>query len=90
MSGQIELKLEAFVNAAFEKHEENGQITKKGAAEFLKNLMEKHNGSWDEEKFNRIYNLFEDDGAAEEGAPPKVSGLDRGEFTKLVKRIAQL
>mgnify|MGYP000868845953 CR=1 FL=1 len=46
--------------------------------------------AWDVEEFNKVFNLFEEDEPAEDGAPSSNSGLDRGEFTKLVKRIAQL
>ena len=46
--------------------------------------------AWDVEEFNIVFNLFEEDEPAEDGAPSSNSWLDRGEFTKLVKRIAQL
>merc|ERR1712166_7233 len=47
--------------------------------------------AWDATEFNKVFNLFEEDEPAEDGAAEaKNSGLDRGEFTKLVKRIAQL
>ena len=66
-------------------------MTKQGCADFLKELMvEKGYTGWDDTKFNRIYNLFEDDGACgDEKAvvSDKPDGLDRGEFEKLVKRM---
>ena len=45
------------------------------------------------EEFNKIFNLFEEDEpVGDDGTPSKVAnqGLDRSEFIKLVKRVAQL
>ena len=53
--------------------------------------------AWDEDEFNKMFNLFEEDEPADGGASKvdengqrKEEGLDRSEFTKLVKRVAQL
>ena len=42
--------------------------------------------AWDDAEFDAIFNLFEEDENTDEDA----GGLDKGEFLKLVKRIAQL
>lgn len=55
--------------------------------------MEEHNmfAFWDQKQFDKIYNLFEED--EEDGAdkpPSPEDGLDKGELSKLIKRIACL
>ena len=37
-----------------------------------------------------MFDLFEEDGADESGEQKEDGGLDKNEFTKLVKRMAQL
>ena len=46
--------------------------------------------AWNDKAFERVFNLFEEDDGSEEPVEGKQSGLDRSEFAKLVKRIAQL
>ena len=91
--GQIEEKLEKFIQRVFEHagvdyNKEDASISRKQASEFFKNLMERHKmeDAWDQEEFNVIFNLFEED----ENSNDDEGGLDKGEFLKLVKRIAQL
>ena len=44
--------------------------------------------AWDEADFNKVFDLFEEDDPAEGEGDKNAGGLDRAEFTKLVKRIA--
>ena len=46
--------------------------------------------AWNDKAFEVVFNLFEEDEEGAEPVPGKQSGLDRSEFAKLVKRIAQL
>lgn len=46
--------------------------------------------AWDDGEFDKIFNLFEEDDPNAVQAPGAKSGLDKSEFKKLVKRIAQL
>ena len=46
--------------------------------------------AWNDKAFEKVFNLFEEDDGSEEPKEGEQSGLDRSEFTKLVKRIAQL
>ena len=48
--------------------------------------------AWDEVEFDEVFDLFEEDDPNDESAKDenKMEGLDKAEFTKLVKRIAQL
>ena len=54
--------------------------------------MEKygHGNAWDEQEFNRMFDLFQEDGEEDEEADSQAGGLDVNEFTKLVSRMAQL
>ena len=54
--------------------------------------MEKygHANAWDEQEFNRMFDLFQEDGEDDEDADSQAGGLDVNEFTKLVSRMAQL
>ena len=91
--GQIEEKLEKFIQRAFSQsdvnyEDSNAQISKKQARDFFKGLMDRQGcaDAWDDKEFDAIFNLFEED----ENQSDDQGGLDRGEFLKLVKRIAQL
>jgi hypothetical protein len=48
--------------------------------------------AWENEKFNQVFNLFEEDDPSTGGFlnDSKDEGLDRSEFVKLIKRMAQL
>ena len=46
--------------------------------------------AWNDKAFEKVFNLFEEDDGSEEPKEGAQSGIDRSEFTKLVKRIAQL
>ena len=49
-------------------------------------MMQHHQGNaWDRKEFDKIFDLFEEDEPGEQSGP---GGLDKGEFTLLVKRIA--
>ena len=92
--GEIEEKLDAFVNKSFNRFglRENQCMNRTNAAILMKELLVTHGNSdaWDEKEFNKIFDLFEEDDAADEHHDNHHEGLDRDEFTKLVKRIAQL
>ena len=71
-------------------------MSRENAETFFKELMtkHKHEDAWDDKEFANMFDLFEEDDT-EEGADQKEKdpndnseGLDRAEFTKLVKRIA--
>ena len=86
--GEIEEKLENFVKEAFEKYGinlEGGSMNKTNARELIKDLMveQKVDEAWDETEFDRMFDLFQEDEGGDES-------LDKGEFTKLVTRMAQL
>ena len=65
-------------------------MTRKNAAILMQELMTEHGlgDAWDPREFDKVFDLFEEDDPAAEGANPDAGGLDRAEFTKLVKRIA--
>ena len=71
-------------------------MSRDNARIFFSGLMKKHNheDAWDDKEFENMFDLFEEDDGPEEDTPvdpnAHADGLDRGEFTKLVKRIAQL
>ena len=93
--GEIEAKLDAFVKKSFERFNlniENQSITKEQAEELIRDLMKKygHENAWDKEEFDRMFELFQEDGEEDEGADSESQGLDKNEFTKLVSRMAQL
>ena len=95
--GEIEDKLDKFVDKSYDRFSltHDQCMSKENAKILMKELMIKHgNGNaWDDEEFNKIFNLFEEDEPSEaDGSASKAAnqGLDRSEFTKLVKRVAQL
>ena len=93
--GEIEQKLDNFVNNSFKRFNltsEESTMSRDNAELLMKELMVQHGlaDAWDAVEFNKVFNLFEEDEPAEDGAEAKNSGLDKNEFTKLVKRIAQL
>ena len=93
--GEIEAKLEAFVKKSFDRFElniEKDSISQENAQILIKELMEKygHGNAWDEQEFNRMFDLFQEDGEEDEEADSQAGGLDKNEFTKLVSRMAQL
>ena len=94
--GEIEAKLEAFVKRSFDKFQlkidEGESISRSQAKELIQELMKKygHENAWDEDEFDRMFDLFQEDGEEDEGANPQAQGLDKNEFTKLVSRMAQL
>ena len=60
--------------------------------ELIYDLMKKYNNedAWDEKEFDQIFDLFQEDGVEDGNQMDDEQGLDRNEFTKLVKRMAQL
>ena len=61
--GEIEAKLEAFVQSSFNRFEldiEKDSISQENAQVLIKELMEKygHGNAWDEQEFNRMFDLF--------------------------------
>ena len=93
--GEIEQKLDSFITGTFIRFNLNPEtdcITRECAKKYMQELMvQQGNGdAWDVVEFDELFDLFEED---EEGAEKKEGeqeGLDKSEFTKLVKRIAQL
>ena len=93
--GEIEQKLDTFVESSFKRFNLNDQdstMTRDNAEILMKELMVNHGlaDAWDPAEFNKVFNLFEEDDPEDDKGSNEKSGLDRGEFTKLVKRIAQL
>ena len=91
--GEIEQKLEKFVSNSFLRfnlNSEDSTMTRENAMVLMKDLMVNHglSDAWDEKEFNKVFDLFEEDDPNEEKGADDKSGLDKGEFTKLVKRIA--
>ena len=93
--GEIEQKLDTFVASSFNRfnlNDEDSTMSRENAEILMKELMVNHGlaDAWDANEFNKVFNLFEEDDPEEAGnkGPDDKSGLDRGEFTKLVKRIA--
>ena len=91
--GEIEQKLDNFVANSFKRFnltDEQSTMTRENAELLMKELMVNHGlaDAWDAAEFNKVFNLFEEDEPAEDGEAAANSGLDRSEFTKLVKRIA--
>ena len=91
--GEIEKKLDKFVAQSFWRFNlgPSDCMSKENSEILMKELMIKHmqGDAWDKQEFDEIFDLFEEDDNAGEG-PSVPHGLDQGEFTKLVKRIAQL
>ena len=53
----------------------------------------KYEEAWDDEEFRKLYKLFEEDEDPDKATVDEsedLGGLDRGEFRKLVTRMAQL
>ena len=100
--GTIEDKLEKFIRDAFTKagedpNDKDAKLTKDKCEAFFKNLMTEQGvaTAWNPDEFNRIFELFEEDGGDDEGEDgqdddDEQPSLDRSEFTKLVKRMAAL
>ena len=67
-------------------------MSQDNAQTLIKELMEKygHGNAWDEQEFNRMFDLFQEDGEEDEDNDSQAGGLDVNEFTKLVSRMAQL
>ena len=91
--GEIEDKLEKFVEFSFKRFNLNDQestMNRANAELLMRELMVQHGqaDAWCADEFNKVFNLFEEDEPEEDGGEAKNSGLDRNEFTKLVKRIA--
>jgi len=55
-------------------------------------FMHKHKeaAAWKNEKFEKVFDLFEEDEPSSALMDRNDMGLDRSEFVKLVKRMAQL
>ena len=101
---QIEGQLKAFIDFTYEKNnlrDEDSAMNRETCEKEMKELMTAHglSDAWNPEEFKKVFDLFEEDEndavteVPVEGEKPKVvkpSGLDRSEFTKLVKRICQL
>ena len=93
--GEIEEKLEKFVRESFEKFNldiNTDQMNRENTKSLIKGLMEKYKNddAWDEKEFDKMFDLFEEDGEEDNGEQKEEGGLDKNEFTKLVKRMAQL
>ena len=93
--GEIENKLDAFVEKCFQEqglNVDDGVMSREDCRNLFKRLMTDKNKdqAWNDDKFDRIFNLFEEDDPAQSMADGKKSGLDKSEFIKLVKRVAQL
>ena len=93
--GEIEEKLEKFVRESFEKFNldiNTDQMNRENTKSLIKGLMEKYKNddAWDEKEFDKMFDLFEEDGEVDNGEQKEEGGLDKNEFTKLVKRMAQL
>ena len=93
--GEIEAKLDAFVKNSFDRFNldvEKDSMSQENAQILIKELMEKygHGNAWDVNEFNRMFDLFQEDGEEDEEADSQAGGLDVNEFTKLVSRMAQL
>ena len=93
--GEIEAKLEKFVKDCFDKcglDVTKDSISQEAAQKLIKDLMTKygHENAWDEQEFQRMFDLFQEDGEDDEDAGSQADGLDENEFTKLVSRMAQL
>ena len=88
--GEIERKLEKFVKESFRRFNlgPDDTMNRDNSAILMKELLSKHGqeDAWDEEEFDAIFNLFEEDDPVVSRAAN--GGLDQSEFTKLVKRIA--
>ena len=65
--GEIEAKLEGFVKSSFDRFNlnyESDSMSKENAQILIKDLMEKydHGNAWDEQEFDRMFDLFQEDG----------------------------
>ena len=93
--GEIEEKLEKFVQKSYDRFSlgHDDCMNRKNAAILMKELMTQHGhgNAWDDKEFNHVFDLFEEDDPAHadsHAADSNKDGLDRDEFTKLVKRMA--
>ena len=71
--GEIEAKLEGFVKTSFDRFNlnyESDSMSQENAQILIKDLMEKygHGNAWDEQEFNRMFDLFQEDGEDDEDA----------------------
>ena len=94
-------KLKALLQSVFDsttppKDMETDSVTKLEVENWLINLQQDQlknyniHGVWDQKVFSRMFNLFEEDEEEEGGDEKEEGGLDKGELTKLVKRIAKI
>ena len=92
--GDIEVKLENFVNKSFNEFGlgDDGVMSRENCRQYFERLMTDKGkaDAWADKNFDAIFDLFDEDDPAEAKEEGKKSGLDKSEFTKLVKRIAQL
>ena len=78
------------------KYKEEQSISRTESAHLFYELMKghKYEEAWDDDEFRKLYKLFEEDddpdNVKEEDESKSLEGLDRGEFRKLVTRMAQL
>lgn len=87
--------IEEFVKKSFEKFNLNVEtdcMSKYNTQRLLIELMHENYefDAWDHYKFENTFNLFEEDELTETLYDNKNEGLDKSEFTKLVKRLAKL
>ena len=77
-----------------DSYKEKQCISRTESAHLFRMLMEGHNyeEAWDDDEFRKLYKLFEEDEDPDAVTDETTSlgGLDRGEFRKLVTRMAQL
>ena len=79
-----------------EKYKSEQSISRTESAHLFFELMKGHryDAAWDDDEFRKLYKLFEEDAdpdaLTEEEQVNSLGGLDRGEFRKLVTRMAQL
>jgi hypothetical protein len=89
------IQVRDFVDKSFESFglsPEIDKLTKNQAQIMTVRLMHKHQNldMYDQEEFDKLFNLFEDCDEEEEAAHGHSTGLNRKELTKLFLRIAQL
>ena len=101
---QINHKLRTFVSNCFKAYGKNDDneddvLTRQQVGQILYMLMKGHNyhEAWSDDEFNEMFDMYqedEDDAGADEDiedkSEPKAQGLDRNEFTKMIKRCSQL
>lgn len=90
----VEIRLDEFISRCFRRFNldpESDSINKENTKILLKELMlaKDRGNAWSDAEFDSLFNLFEEDEACDEPGSNK-NGLDKCEFKKLIKRIAQL